>query len=74
MSIEPQPFSFGSAYAGLEALINAIPKTRRGYYVGHFNELGVVLTSAAGMLGVVKGSEKWNTEIGKLPRPPKATP
>jgi hypothetical protein len=74
VSTQPDSFSFGSAYAALEDLITAIPKTRRGNYVGHFNELGVVLTGAAGLLGVVRDSEQWNTEIGKLPRPPQVAP
>lgn len=46
-SDEPASFSPASAKLAVEELFEAIPRTRRGYHVGAFNEALVVIEKLA---------------------------
>jgi hypothetical protein len=71
---EPESFSFASAMLCVDELFNALPKSKRMQYLGHFNEVAVVLTGAAGLLGIVRDEGHWVTPIGKVPRPAEVKP
>jgi hypothetical protein len=66
---EPSSFSFGSASEAASELFEALPKSRRAEYLGHLNEIGIVLARAAGLLNVERDSEDWRRPVAALKRP-----
>lgn len=61
-------FSLASAVEALDDMFSALSKPKQREYLGNFNEIAVVLTGVAGLLGVVRDSPEWRTAVGKRMR------
>lgn len=60
---EPATFSPASASLALSEMFDALPRTKRGLYLGHLNEIGMVLHNLAERAGVSRGMPGFNKPV-----------
>ena len=56
-----EPFSVASAEEALSELFDGLPKSKRSEYLGHLNEIGVVIGKLTKLAGITDKNQEVKT-------------